>query len=70
MLKLPFYGRAGVSWCWLVDPVALTLEVFRNTDAGWLLAATHADPEASVRAAPFEAVELPIGRFWLRPDPG
>ena len=30
--KLPFYGRAGVSHAWLIDPVLRTLEVYANRD--------------------------------------
>jgi len=29
--KVPVYARYGVDWVWLVDPVARTLEVLRQT---------------------------------------
>jgi hypothetical protein len=45
------------------DPRARTLEVLRRTDDGWLLAGTWADG-ASVRAEPFDAIELDLAVLW------
>ncbi|HEY3356278.1 MAG TPA: Uma2 family endonuclease [Polyangia bacterium] len=61
--KLPIYAHERVGHIWLVDPLARSLEVFRWTEAGWLLAAVHHDDE-QVRAEPFAAVELEIGGWW------
>jgi len=65
VLKLPFYARAGIAHCWLVDPLAQTLEVFRLKGQHWLLAQSFGGDE-TVRAEPFEAVELPLASLWDR----
>jgi Uma2 family endonuclease len=62
--KLPIYAREGVSHLWLVNPAAKTLEVYRLEGAHWVLLRTFAGEEP-VRAEPFEAVELPMSRWWL-----
>ncbi len=69
VLKVPFYGRAGVKHCWLVDPIAHSLEVFRNTPDGWLLVSTHSGEDA-VRAEPFDAMEIPLDSLWIQPATG
>lgn len=61
--KLPSYHAAGVAWAWLVDPSLKTLEIYRHEPEGWLLKATHTD-DARVRAEPFDAIELELGRWW------
>jgi Uma2 family endonuclease len=67
--KLPRYARAGVGHCWVIDPIARTLDVMRRQDDVWLLVATHTGSEV-VRAEPFEAVELDLSLIWvdLPPD--
>jgi Uma2 family endonuclease len=62
--KMPFYARARVSHTWLVDPILETLEVFRLDGDTWRLLATHRG-SVSVRAEPFDAVEIDIGRLWV-----
>jgi Uma2 family endonuclease len=66
--KLRIYAREGVSHLWLVDPVAKTLEAYRLPESNWLLVRTHIGDEV-VRAEPFEAVTLEIGRWWLPEAP-
>lgn len=61
--KLAVYAREGVAHAWLVNPVARTLEVYRNEAGRWLLIATHAG-DAVVRAEPFDAVELDLLPLW------
>jgi Uma2 family endonuclease len=61
--KLPIYAREGVAYAWLVDPRLQTLEVLRLEKGRWLIAAQH-EGAISVRAEPFEAVELDMGRWW------
>jgi Uma2 family endonuclease len=62
--KMRIYAREGVAHLWLVDAIARTLEIYRLEHGRWCVAATHAD-DAVVRAEPFAAVELALGRWWL-----
>lgn len=66
--KLPFYGRAGVSHVWLVDPVEQLVEVFRLDEKGWVLAGVYGGGDI-IRAEPFEAIELPLSHLWNRGQP-
>jgi len=66
--KMAIYAREKVGHLWLVDPAAHTLEVYRLDGARWTVAGNHAASE-HVRAAPFEAVEIDIARWWIDPDP-
>ena len=61
--KPRIYAREGVAWIWLVDPVARTLEVLRLDGETYR---NHAAFEGDdpVRAAPFDAIELPLGALW------
>lgn len=68
VLKLPFYGRAGVGHVWLVDPLAETLEVYALRDGAWLLAGSHSADDV-VRAEPFDAVPLALCWLWGRRPP-
>lgn len=61
--KMPVYARERVGHFWLVNPIARTLEVYRLSDNGWLLLATH-EGSARVRAEPFDAVELELAPLW------
>lgn len=65
VLKLRIYAQLGVPHCWLLDPLARTLEVLELRDDGhWLVAATFVDAEP-VRAVPFDAVELSMTEWWV-----
>lgn len=61
--KLAVYGREGVFHAWLIDPIQRTLEVLRLEGRHWIIAGIHADQD-EVRAEPFEATMLPLGRLW------
>jgi len=61
--KLAIYAREGVAHAWLVDPIARTLEVFRLENGRWLILATYAGSE-TVRAEPFDQIELDLGSLW------
>ncbi len=63
--KLPIYAEHGVSHVWLVDPNAKTLEVFALDGETYRFASCHAEDEV-VRAVPFDAVPLELGRLWAR----
>jgi Uma2 family endonuclease len=61
--KLDIYARERVAHVWLVAPLMQTLEVLRRRGSRWLAAGTCAGAER-VRAEPFAAVELDLGRVW------
>lgn len=64
--KLHIYARAGVSYLWLLNPVAKLLEVYRSTEGNWILTKTFVVDDV-VRAEPFEAIEMEMSAWWL-PD--
>jgi Uma2 family endonuclease len=61
--KRRIYRREGVGHLWLCDPRIHTLEVYRLEGGRWLELETF-EGEAKVRAEPFEAIELDLGRVW------
>jgi Uma2 family endonuclease len=63
--KMPIYAREGVSYLWLVDPLARTLEVFRLQEQAWTMRGAWRD-DAVVRAEPFDAIELELAALWAR----
>jgi Uma2 family endonuclease len=62
-LKLPLYGKLGVTYAWLVDPVAKTIEVLRFADGHWVLLGTFGDND-QMRAEPFDAVAIDLTPLW------
>ena len=67
-LKLPSYGREGVEWAWLIDPLAHTLEIFRYENGHWTLLHVFAGDDP-VKAPPFDAIDLHLNRLWGKADP-
>lgn len=67
VLKLRKYQRAGVPHYWLLDPAAQTLTVYRHHPDGYL-AVLAAERGETVRAEPFDAIELRVG-FLFGDDP-
>ena len=61
--KMGIYAAAGVGHVWLIHPMYSSLEVFRLHDGKWLLLAGHIGHK-TVRAEPFEAIELDLSRLW------
>jgi len=61
--KLAIFAREGVPDCWLIDPAAHLLEVLRLESGRWSILATHLGNE-TVRAVPFDELELPLGQLW------
>jgi Uma2 family endonuclease len=64
--KLRTYAAAGVGHAWLVKPGDRTLEVLRLRDGAWTILGVWEDA-AVVRAEPFEAIEVDLGRLWPGP---
>jgi len=61
--KLRIYGREGVSWVWLVNPISRTLEILRLEAGRWVLINTHGGEE-EIHAEPFDAIVLELSRIW------
>jgi Uma2 family endonuclease len=61
--KLRVYAEHGVTHAWIVDPILRTLEVLRLETGRWTLPGTHAG-SVTVRAEPFEALDLDLGASW------
>jgi Uma2 family endonuclease len=61
--KLAVYAEFEVGYCWLVDPDALTLEVFELSGGRWTLQSTYkeADP---VAAPPFVTHTFALDVLW------
>jgi Uma2 family endonuclease len=66
--KLAIYAREGVSYLWLLNPIAETLESYRLEQGRWVLLVTHAG-DVAVRIEPFHAIELELWRLWGRSEP-
>ena len=64
--KMPTYGREGVPYLWIVDPLQQTLEAYRLADDAWQLFATHCENEV-VRVAPFDAIDIELALLWSAP---
>ena len=62
--KRRLYAEHGIAHYWLVDPEARVLEAFTLREGRWVDAGTFDDTDVA-RIAPFEAVELAIGRLFL-----
>jgi hypothetical protein len=65
--KRNLYARYGVGLYWMVDPEARTLEALALQGGSWVDAGAY-DETAVARIAPFEAVEIPVGRLFLPRD--
>lgn len=61
--KLSIYARERVRHAWIVDPIARTLEVLRLEGERWTIVSTWVGL-ATVRAEPFDAVELDLALLW------
>jgi Uma2 family endonuclease len=66
--KLCVYAAAGVAHAWLVKPSDRTLEVLRLREGAWTIVGVFED-RAVVRAEPFDAVPLELGRLWADEEP-
>jgi Uma2 family endonuclease len=63
--KRDLYAKHGVPFFWLVDPHARTLEALRlqRPDGPWVEVGAY-DDDSVARIAPFEAIELEVGRLF------
>lgn len=68
--KLPYYAAHRVRHVWLLDPIDKRLEVCSLDDGGEWHAVRIFEGDTTVRAAPFEAVELDLTALWSAPRRG
>jgi len=61
--KFRGYHRNGVPHYWLLDPESRTLIVYRWSEAGYVAVLT-AKRDETVRAEPFDAIELSVGLLF------
>jgi Uma2 family endonuclease len=61
--KRALYARHGVAFYWLIDPAERTLEALRLDGEGWRELGAY-DDDSVARIAPFEAIELEVGRLF------
>lgn len=61
--KMQRYHRAGVPHYWVLDPRTQTLAVWRHAPEGYLNVLV-AERGQTVRAEPFDAIELAVGLFF------
>lgn len=66
--KMAIYAREGVEDLWIVDPLAQTVESYRLDAGRWVLLRTVAGT-GEERIAPFEALPLMLGRWWITSQP-
>jgi len=62
--KRALYARAGVLHYWLIDPAARVLEALALRDGTWVEVGSY-DDTSTARIAPFDAIELDVGRLFL-----
>lgn len=64
--KRRLYAEHGVAFYWIIDPEARTLEALRldPTSRGWVEVGSYDDAASDARIAPFEAVEIDVGKFF------
>lgn len=69
VVKRRLYAEHAVRHFWLIDPRARTLEALELRAGTWVDVGSYGDTDGA-RIAPFEAVELSVGRLFLPPRPG
>lgn len=63
MEKMPIYAQYGVPYCWLIDPIAKTLDVFVLEGGRWVVSGFYVE-DAKARAVPFDEIELAMSDLW------
>jgi Uma2 family endonuclease len=62
--KRRLYAQAGIPFYWLIDPELRAVEALALRDGAWVELGVF-DETACARIAPFEAIEVEIGRLFL-----
>jgi Uma2 family endonuclease len=62
--KRHLYAEHGVAYYWILDPAERTLEALRDpASPAWIEVGSYGDG-AIARIAPFDAIEIEVGRFF------
>lgn len=64
-VKKAIYEEHGVGHLWLVDPLHMTIEVFRLESGRWAPAGVFGGEEKA-RIEPFHDIEIALGDLWLK----
>lgn len=69
-VKLPYYARHRIRHVWLLDPIDKRLEVHTLDDDGHWRGVRIYQGDVTVRAEPFDAIELDLSALWSTPRRG
>ncbi len=61
--KRSLYAAHGLPFSWILDPDARTLEAMQLSGEHWLDVGSY-DEHAVARIAPFDAIEIEVGRLF------
>ncbi|NJM12500.1 MAG: Uma2 family endonuclease [Synechococcaceae cyanobacterium SM1_2_3] len=64
VIKMPVYAHYGVTYLWLVDPLAHTLEAFALRDGQWAVIGLFQDRDV-VKVEPFHEMALELAGLWI-----
>lgn len=64
VIKRRLYAAASIVHYWIIDPVARSIEALELRSGVWMESGVYGDGDLA-RIAPFEAVEIPVGRLFL-----
>jgi len=64
-VKKAIYEEHGVGYLWLIDPLHMTLEIFRLESSCWVPAGVFGGEEKA-RLEPFQEIEIHLGNLWLK----
>jgi len=67
--KMRIFAEYHVQCAWMIDPILMTLEVFRLESGVWVIRGLYAEDE-KVRAEPFQEVEIDLANLWLYDSEG
>lgn len=64
VIKRRLYASAGIGHYWIIDPVARSIEALELRGGVWIESGVYGEDDHA-RIAPYEAVEIPVGRLFL-----
>ncbi|MBF0474802.1 MAG: Uma2 family endonuclease [Deltaproteobacteria bacterium] len=64
--KMAIYAEYGVGYLWFIDPVHMTVDIFRLESSRWVPLGVFGGNE-KVRLEPFQQIEIDLGHLWLVP---